>query len=259
MEKQLNRGIKDVITQHPEVGRILDEYNVGCTSCGVGTCLLKDVVGIHNLNPETERELMYQIEKAIYPDREVVKPESDPAKLQKTVEVKYSPPVRLLVDEHVVIKRWLALIPKVVAVLDTQPADAWLWIEQGVALIKNYADRYHHAKEEDILFKYVDESMEIIKVMHEEHVIGRSHRKAVSEAIITKDKVKAATHLLAFRELLTEHIKKEDEILYPWIDRALSDNQVGEMFAKFAQTDANSTADPQKYIDFVDALEKRLA
>jgi hemerythrin-like domain-containing protein len=259
MEKQLSRGIKDVITQHPQVGRILDEFNVGCTTCGVGTCLLKDVVGIHNLNPETEIDLMYQIEKAIYPDREMVKPQIDPAKLQKTVELKYSPPVKTLVDEHVVIKRWLALIPKVVAALDNQPDDAWQWIEQGVALIQNYADRYHHAKEEDILFKYVDESMEIIQVMHEEHVMGRNHRKAVSEAIKTQDKVKAATHLLAFRELLTQHIKKEDEILYPWIDRALSDNQVGEMFAKFAETDANSTDDPQKYIDFVEALEERLA
>jgi len=33
METYLNRGIKQIINQFPEVENILDEYGIGCTSC----------------------------------------------------------------------------------------------------------------------------------------------------------------------------------------------------------------------------------
>ena len=154
MEKHLQSGVKAVITENPEVGRILDEFNVGCTTCAVGTCLLKDVVGIHNLSPADEAELMYRIEKAIYPGRPIEK--KAVVDSAKPAPFHFSPPVQALVDEHVVIKRWLALIPKVIEALDNEPDNAWQWVTQGISLIQNYADRYHHAKEEDVLFKYVE-------------------------------------------------------------------------------------------------------
>ena len=41
MESYLNSGIKEVCTDFPEIGKILEEFDVGCNSCLVGTCLLK--------------------------------------------------------------------------------------------------------------------------------------------------------------------------------------------------------------------------
>ena len=49
MEAYLNKGIKEVIDEFPEVEKILDEYGIGCGPCSVGTCLLKDIVEIHDL------------------------------------------------------------------------------------------------------------------------------------------------------------------------------------------------------------------
>ena len=71
MHKVLNREIKELITAYPEVGRVLEKYGIGCVPCSVGSCLLKDVVGIHNLDPQKEATLMYRVEKAIYPDRKI--------------------------------------------------------------------------------------------------------------------------------------------------------------------------------------------
>ena len=256
MEHFLAKGVKDVITDHPEVGKILDEFNVGCTTCGVGTCLLRDVVGIHNLDPNTEADLMFRIEKAIFPDRDVKRPEVRVVNTKPVVQ--YSPPVQVLVDEHKIIMRWLALIPRVIEHLDIEADMAWGWIRRGVDVIREYADGYHHAKEEDIMFKYADENMEIIQVMFEDHKTGRNHVKSILAAMESRDKEKAATHLLAYKELLTEHIRKEDEILYPWIDRGLTDSQVGRMFSEFQEADAKSP-DPQFHIEFVQSLEKILA
>lgn len=254
MEKYLNQGIKAVIEDLPQVGKILEKFDIGCTSCMVGTCLLKDVVDIHDLSPETEAQMMFKIEKAIYPDRQLAEPTKDNYKPKK---FSYSPPIETLVEEHQVIKRWLALIPKVVKELNTTE-NAWQWMEKGVELIQNYADRYHHAKEEDILFKYVDENTEIIQSMYDEHIIGRGHVRSILDAIESKDSQKAISHLMAYRELLIQHIKKEDEILYPWIDRELSGNQVEDMSTKFKETDAQAE-NPQKYIDFITTLENKLS
>ena len=66
MEEYLESGVKPVIEAFPEVGRILERYEVGCVSCDVGTCKLGEVIALHGLSPQDETEMMSQIEKAIY-------------------------------------------------------------------------------------------------------------------------------------------------------------------------------------------------
>jgi hemerythrin-like domain-containing protein len=257
MEKYLNMGVKDVITEFPEVGKILDEFSIGCGPCAIGTCLLKQVVEIHYLQPDQEAELMYRIEKAIYPERELAKPAAATKGNELHVgPFTYSHPVQELVDEHKLIKRLLALIPWLVDKIKISGFDRQLLLD-SVDFIRSYADRYHHAKEEDILFKYVDETQEIIQVMYEEHTIGRNYVKAVLTGVEEEDVLIISTNLLAYRELLTEHIKKEDEILYPWIDRQLNDSQIEELAQAFTRVNNQLGTETQtKYENFIANLEQ---
>jgi len=57
------------------------------------------------------------------------------------------------------------------------------------------------------------------------------------QAIQDKDRKALAEQLKAYSEILLEHIKKEDEILFPWIDRNLSTKQVGQLYSKFNEID----------------------
>ena len=237
MEKYLNKGIKDLILEFPKVGDILNEYNIGCVPCNVGSFLLKDIVQIHSLSSEDEEELIVRIARVIYPDRKIEIPEIKRKARPKSKEIKYSPPIKRLVDEHALIKRWLALIPGVIEKLDIETKEGADLVLDGIYFIRLYADRFHHAKEEDILFKYFDENLDIIKTMHEDHEAGRAHVKVIIEALEKKDKKAVIEHLNGYKDLLTEHIKKEDEILYPWMDRGLSIQQVGELFAKFNEAE----------------------
>jgi len=237
MEKYLNKGIKALISEFPKVADILNEYNIGCVPCNVGSCLLKDIVQIHNLSPEDKEELMAKIAKVIYPGRKIKIPKIEKKAQPKSKEIKYSPPIKKLVDEHALIKKWLVLIPEVIEKLDIETKEGRDLIIDGVDFIRSYADKFHHAKEEDILFKYFDENLDIIKAMHEDHETGRGHVKAIIEALERKDKKSVIEHLNGYKELLTEHIKKEDEILYPWMDREFSMQQVGELFAKFNEAE----------------------
>ena len=56
-----NKNIKDAIKAHPRIGEILDKYEIGCTKCTVGTCLLQDVVTIHFLGEDAEKQIEQEI------------------------------------------------------------------------------------------------------------------------------------------------------------------------------------------------------
>ena len=237
MERYLNAPIKELITKFPKLADILNEYNIGCVPCNVGSCLLKDIVEIHNLSLEDEAKLLRRIAQVIYPGQKVEIPKlkrKPPAALD---EIKYSPPVKKLVDEHTLIKRLLSLIPLVVESLDLKSEEAGQMILGGVDFIRSYADKYHHAKEEEVLFKYFDQNLDILKTMLIDHDTGRNHVKAILEGLEKKDKKMVIEHLSGYKDLLSEHIKKEDEILYPWMERNLSINQIGELFRKFQEAD----------------------
>lgn len=257
MEKYLNQGIKEIIDNFPEVENILEEYGIGCGPCAVGTCLLKNIVEIHNLHADQEQEMMARIAKIIYPDKDIEILQIKRKKEEQLEELKYSPPMKKLVDEHVLIKRWVALLPEVAKNLDVESEEGRQLILNGVDFIRSYADKYHHAKEEEILFKYFDENLDILQVIHEDHKQARGHVQAILEALESRDRGAIAEHLSAYGELLAEHIKKEDEILYPWMDRNLSMTQTGELFSKFNEADQQIGDSPEKYMEFINSVENK--
>jgi hypothetical protein len=55
------RAIKDVVAEHPRIGEVLEKHDIGCVTCGVGICLLKDVVSIHGLPKEVEAQIEREI------------------------------------------------------------------------------------------------------------------------------------------------------------------------------------------------------
>lgn len=262
MHELMDKNVIEVIREYKEVGDILNEFGIGCTACTLGTCALKDIVEYHYLPPEKELELWGKVAVAVGADPAEMRP---PAKERKGAAlrgpggaIKYSPPVKMLVDEHSVIKRLLALVPGIASSLDLGTEDGRGVVLGAVDFIRGYADKFHHAKEEDILFKYFDENLDVLKVMHEEHEVGRGHVRAVVEGVERRDAAAVVEHLRGYMVLLTEHISKEDEILYPWMDGQLTDRQVGEMFGAFRKVEADAPeGTPEKYVKFVEDVEKR--
>lgn len=257
MEEYLDRSIKEIIDQFPEIGNILNEYNIGCVSCCVGSCLFKDIVEIHNLPSEEEQELMARVAKVIYPDRAVIIPGVKRKSVAGPKEINYSLPIKKLVNEHVLIKKLIAMIPEVIDNLDVESESGRQVVINSIDFIRSYADKYHHAKEEEILFKLFGEDLDIIKAMLEDHESARAHVRATLEALDKKDKKAISEHLNAYRELLMEHIKKEDEILYPWMDRDFSTTQVGDLFAKFNARDEELGDIPERSEEFINKLEEK--
>jgi hemerythrin-like domain-containing protein len=163
-----------------------------------------------------------------------------------------------LVDEHVRIKRLLAIVPTLVQNTWIEgTVDAGL-MRDVLDFIRGYADRFHHMKEEDILFDYTDRGADIIQVILDDHRRARAFVAAAAEAIEVDDIAVLCKSLTGHRELLTEHIDKEDQVLYPYIDRDLSADQIAEIAHRFGQAEEETEADvPERYERFLIELESR--
>ena len=237
MDKLLNTPIKSIINDHPAVATILNEYQIGCVSCNVGSCLLKDIVEIHQLPSADEQAMMQRVFADIYPGQEVELPKIARKRWTRQV-LSYSPPIKQLVDEHLWIKRFLNLVPAILKSTEFSSPEGQQVVRDSVNFIRNFADKFHHAKEEDILFPCVDQTLDVNQVMLKDHETGRKHVKAMLNGLEHHNVEAVKEHLEAYRALLTEHIQREDEILYPWIDRNLNIRQVGDLFAQFTFAEA---------------------
>jgi hemerythrin-like domain-containing protein len=256
MERYLGIPIKELIDRFPGVGAILDGRGIGCVPCSVGSCLFGDIMEIHNLSPEDENALMKQVASVVAPGEDVMLPESRKSRPARPGAAALSPPMKLLVGEHTLIKRFIALVPELADRLELESEGGRQLVLDCVDFIRSYADRCHHAKEEDILFAYFDPELDILKAMHEDHRRGRGFVKGILGALERRDRDGVAANLFGYAGVLSEHIKKEDEILYPWMDRSLSVRQVGEMYSKFREADERFTDAREKYETFVETLEE---
>ena len=256
MHQHLDTHITALLASHPALGPVLEAAGIGCTTCSLGSCRIKDILEIHNLDTEATRSLLTRMGEIIYGDQ----PFQVPALERKALPAKggLCPPIARMVHEHKHILAFIGLIPALTAELERDPKAGLALITRGLDFIRNYADRYHHAKEEDILFGLFEGESDIIKVMLEDHSHGREHVAAMAAGVLEGDVAGVAEHLRAYGELLQGHIQREDTILYPWMDRTLSMRQVGELFARCNEVEARFGEGPRAQEAFVAELAHTL-
>ena len=113
-------------------------------------------------------------------------------------------------------------------------------IEDILSFITEYADAYHHAKEEEIYFKWMIEKEPGIEhgpihCMLGEHNQGRELvSKAISDLELFKNGKSEVEeglkdNLRAFVRLLTDHINKENQVLYMMAEQLNERTQDGDV------------------------------
>lgn len=154
-----------------------------------------------------------------------------------------------LVEEHRLILRMIALLEQNAPRTAAGQYSNWQFYLDGIDFIRQYADRFHHAKEEDVLFEALvkngmPKEHSPVAAMLMEHDQGRAFVKNMEEAVREAQAGRSgsyqaiADNALGYAELLKQHIAKEDTILYPLAERVLPETVRPGVLAAYQAAEA---------------------
>lgn len=182
-----------------------------------------------------------------------------------------SKPFHLLKHEHRIIERGLRALDGVCTRLEagsTVPAGVLLEI---IDFTSQFADRYHHRKEETVLFPVLERCGITreggpLGAMEYEHQIERELSGELRQAatLYREGDVAAAGRFVeaarAYLGLLVEHIEKEDNILFRLGDEILDDEDKAALIESFKQVDSDlGGRTPQDFERIASELEEKWA
>lgn len=175
----------------------------------------------------------------------------------------------LMVEEHQNITRMLKVIRKYCyLVLKNELSDCQVFFKL-IDFVRNYADKHHHGKEELLLFdKMVAElgpvAEQLIKYgMLNEHDLGRLYMQQLESAVENvlagddEAKLDLIANAIAYTDLLTRHIHKEDTAVYKFAAKNLAPEtirQINEQCIKFEAAAADQQI-KEKYLILLADLE----
>jgi hemerythrin-like domain-containing protein len=158
-------------------------------------------------------------------------------------------PVALLMMEHRLIERMIAVLKTELDTMTSTKKPNLVLVDSIVDFIRTYADRTHHGKEEEILFRELGHKKlpaEYRQTMDElvmEHVVARKETLALAESkerYIKGDLGAAgemARHMGMLAEFYPKHIEKEDKCFFIPVMDHFSEKERDAMCLEFHEFD----------------------
>jgi hemerythrin-like domain-containing protein len=136
-----------------------------------------------------------------------------------------------LMDEHELILKYLDLMERYIEFSQSDRKEDLLLekAQDFINFIQKFTDTYHHAKEENILFKYLQAPGVLshcnpLPIMLSDHEQGRKYVCDMKSALENNNLDKLCENASAYSQLLKQHIFKENNILYPMAENGISDD-----------------------------------
>ena len=158
-------------------------------------------------------------------------------------------PVGPLMIEHRTIERMISLMDKEVQRIGKGLEPDTEFIRTAVDFIKTYADRLHHGKEEDILFRDLakkqlsPEHKRIMDELIKEHALARENTRKLVEArnkhlAGEKNSVKVIVENMGIlAKFYPKHIEKEDKHFFLPVINYFTKDEQSAMLAEFNDFD----------------------
>jgi hemerythrin-like domain-containing protein len=162
-----------------------------------------------------------------------------------------------LMIEHRLIEKAVPLMKVEICRLEKEKRLDPGFISEMVDFFRTYADRCHHGKEEDILFRALEKktiSPEHKKTMDEllaEHVVARA---SVGKFAGSKTPEEAVEQMKKLSDLYPKHIEKEDKHFFIPVMKYFSQPEQDEMLAKMYEFDRKLVH--EKYAKVLQSLKR---
>lgn len=172
-----------------------------------------------------------------------------------------------LMIEHRLIEQMISIIKDALAKIESAGRVDPLFIDTAVDFIRIYADRTHHGKEEDILFRDLGartlsaEDRRLMEELVKDHALGRQLTRELVDANTRYRNGDASALAVITKSLATlvgfypKHIEKEDKVFFPAARAYFTDEEDQAMIAAFWEFDRKIVH--EKYKSVIDGLKDR--
>jgi len=142
-------------------------------------------------------------------------------------------PIETLSNEHGLIRQYLDVLSMAAEKIENGQRPSEAFFEKAVDFARSFADKYHHFKEEHVLFVQlaqkkqgeVDAQLDALRYEHER---GRALVTGIENALpgyAAQDPIKTGElleNIAAYTSLLRHHIHVEDHVFYPMAKKTLT-------------------------------------
>jgi len=173
-------------------------------------------------------------------------------------------------NEHEAIKLALRILDKMCIEIEKKGSADAEDTERMISFLKVFADKCHHGKEENHLFpaleaKGIPKEGGPIGVMLSEHTEGRDYIRKMGESITHEEKGTSVVshqfikHARGYIGLLSEHIEKENSVLFQMADERLSASDNEELLEAFEDLEEHviGHGKHEELHTFLNAMEKK--
>ena len=177
---------------------------------------------------------------------------------------------KILTDEHRVIEVVLTCLEKITEEANSSGKLNEESATQAIDVIRTFADKCHHGKEENHLFatlveKGVPKEGGPVGQMLVEHEQGRAFVKGMADNIPeaatgnSEALRKFTQNSQGYVQLLRAHIQKEDGVLFPMANKILSEEDQVQLVKAFevVESDHMGKGTHEKYLAIIASLAKK--
>jgi len=155
-------------------------------------------------------------------------------------------PLETLKNEHGLIRQYLDHLEAALKKMREGARPPRPFFDKAVHFARDFADDYHHLKEEYVLFvrlaqKHAGEYDGQIESLRHQHETGRDHVATIAGALdgyeegtsVNTDTIMMA--LMDYIPMLRDHIHTEDHVFFPMAGEQLTDEEEDQLRKEFDQ------------------------
>lgn len=151
-------------------------------------------------------------------------------------------PIQVMLDEHEVICKTENIIENLNKVWEDDEEKYKEIVNTLITFFREYADGYHHRKEEEVLFPAVYDHpdfvlQEIIEEFNTHHEDFRDYTVDIENAIAEGDFEKSYNELNNYLQDLLDHIGAENDELFVLAESLMDEQELETIFFKFKDID----------------------
>lgn len=173
--------------------------------------------------------------------------------------------IQMLFDEHDVISNAIDAGKHARTYLEKKSEKTY---EQTILdllnFFRNYADNFHHQKEEQILFPEMKKRNEllgegVLKEMNEQHEEFRDMLKSIEKFMDEKNYMRAQQQLEIYCEALLDHIAIENDEVFQIAETLFTPDELEKIYNRFEDCDIETgTIEKQELAEMAEEIRKNL-